>query len=215
MPSRSGLAIFDLDGTLVDSRRDIAEAANAARAALGLVPLPEAEIVGFVGDGINRLIERLLPVSGSQARARCLIAFEAAYAKGCCRHTRAYDGIPAALAGLQQAGWALGVATNKSLAFTEAILEHCGIRARFVAVRGGDRTRKPDPTALTEIIAEAGAGAGGWMVGDHHTDILAGHAAGLQVAWAGWGFGRREGHACELTLDHPDQLVSSLTGQPA
>ncbi len=108
------------------------------------------------------------------------------------------------------------MATNKSLAFTEAILAHCGIRTRFVAVRGGDRTRKPDPTALQEIMAEAAVGGvGGWMVGDHQTDILAGHAAGLQVAWAGWGFGRRDGHACELSLERPDQLVAALTGQPA
>jgi phosphoglycolate phosphatase len=211
MPSFRAIAIFDLDGTLVDSRRDIADAGNAARRSLGLAPLPLEEVIACVGDGVQALVERLTPVAGAEARRRAFAAFTAAYDQCCCRHTGAYPGIAEALAELQAAGWALGVATNKTTAFSERILAHCGIRERFLAVRGGDRTRKPDPTALNEIIAASGcAAAGGWMIGDHHTDILAGHAAGLSVAWAGWGFGQDHGLSCERTLAAPAELPAAL-----
>ncbi len=208
MAARS-IIIFDLDGTLVDSRRDIAEAGNAARAKLGLPPLPLPEVTNLVGDGIGALIERLTPDADHEGRKLALSAFNAAYQTGCCRHTRPYDGILEALARLAGDGWALGVATNKSTAFSECILDFCQLRGFFQAVVGGDRTRKPDPTALFEIMTACGrTAAGGWMVGDHHTDIKAGHAAGLRVAWAGWGFGQARGLACERTLNQPSQLPS-------
>jgi phosphoglycolate phosphatase len=208
---RGRLAIFDLDGTLVDSREDLATAANAARSALGLPALSLAEVSSCVGDGLDKLIERVTPGGDAAARASAKAAFAAAYERCCCHATRPYAGIPEALAALCAHGWALGVATNKGLAFSERILSHCGIRARFAAVRGGDRTRKPDPTALLEIVAESGSDPrGAWMIGDHRTDLAAGRAAGMRVAWCAWGIGHRDGLDADAVLEHPADVPRVL-----
>jgi phosphoglycolate phosphatase len=205
------LAIFDLDGTLVDSRRDLAEAGNAARAALALPALAVEEVATFVGDGVEKLIERLTPGVDATARARATLAFRSAYRAGCTRWTRPYEGIAEALAALAADGWSLGVATNKPLEFTERILDACGIRGRFAGVRGGDRARKPDPTQLLELAASVGAHPGAsWMIGDHRTDIAAGRAAGMRVAWCGWGIGRHDGMTVDLELAHPRELPPAL-----
>jgi phosphoglycolate phosphatase len=207
------LAIFDLDGTLVDSRRDLAEAGNAARAAIGLAPLAADEVARFVGDGVEKLIERLTPACDAGARAQAHRAFAAAYGDGCCRWTRTYSGIPEALAQLSAAGWTLGVATNKPLAFTERILAACGIRERFAAVRGGDRARKPEPTQLLEIAAETGSSAAAaWMIGDHRTDIAAGRAASMRVAWCAWGIGQRDGLPIDLEVARAADLPQAILG---
>ncbi|MBA3847894.1 MAG: HAD hydrolase-like protein, partial [Planctomycetes bacterium] len=158
-------ALIDLDGTLVDSRADIAASANHARAALGLAALPIAEIQSFVGDGAARLIERVTPGVSGDDRGRAVIAFHAHYAAHCCDATEAYPGAIAALARLSAAGWAVGVCTNKPLTYSERILAHCGLRVD--GVRGGDRTRKPEPGQLQELIAAfASTPARTWMIGD-------------------------------------------------
>ena len=114
----AGTAIFDLDGTLVDSRADLAEAGNAARAAIGLPALRLEQVASFVGDGVDKLIERLTPNCDAPARDEAKVAFAARYHDCCCDATRAYDGVPEALTELVAAGWTLGVATNKPMAFT-------------------------------------------------------------------------------------------------
>jgi phosphoglycolate phosphatase len=202
--------IFDLDGTLVDSRADLAEAGNHARAALGLPALAMPEVAKMVGDGAATLIERLTPGCSPEGRASAMAAFLAYYAEHCTDRTRPYAGVPEMLGQLRHAGWLLAVATNKPLAFTLAILDACGLD-HFTEVRGGDAERKPDPGQLLSILAELGAeGASSWMVGDHRTDILAGRAAGCFVMWCSWGIGRREGLAIDAQADDPDDVVRLL-----
>jgi phosphoglycolate phosphatase len=206
------LAIFDLDGTLVDSRTDLAAAGNAARAALGLPPLPLSAVVAAVGDGVEKLVERLTPDADAAARRQALASFRAFYAGHCCDHTAAYDGIPAALDHLAAAGWTLAVATNKAQDFSLKILAHLKLDWRFAAIRGGDRTRKPDPGQLQEVLHATGADpARAWMIGDHHTDLLAGRAAGMKVAWCAWGLGHAGAVTPDRTLDRP-LAIAGLTG---
>lgn len=198
------IAIFDLDGTLVDSRADLAAAGNQARAAIGLAHLPEAEVALMVGDGLQRLIERLTPGADPAARATALARFQQAYAAGCCQRTRCYAGVPEALDACAGQGWRLAVATNKPLAFTRRILDHLGLSPRLAAVRGGDGPKKPDPAQLQSIIGELGGDPQRtWMVGDHRTDILAGRAAGCRVLFCSWGMGHADGHAADATASHP------------
>jgi phosphoglycolate phosphatase len=198
--------IFDLDGTLVDSRADLAASGNHARGMVGLPPLPLATVTGYVGDGLERLIERLVPDAGRRPEARD--AFGAYYAAHCCDATRPYDGMCETLDSLLAAGWLLGVATNKPLAFTCAILAGCGLDFRIAAVRGGDGTRKPDPGQLLSILTELdGDPEQAWMVGDHHTDIRAGRAAGCRVLFCAWGFGHRDGLEVDAVADAPDRVV--------
>jgi phosphoglycolate phosphatase len=204
------LAIFDLDGTLIDSREDLAAAANAARAAVGLAPLPLDDIAAFVGDGLARLIARCVPDPARHADA--LAAFSDHYAAHVIDHTRCYDGALTALDHLRAAGWDLAVATNKPDRFTAAILTGLGILPRLTAWRGGDGPRKPDPGQLTALLAETHTDPGrSWMIGDHHTDIHAGRAAGLRVAYCTWGIGQRGELAVDAVVAAPADLPGALS----
>lgn len=200
-----GLLIWDLDGTLIDSRADIAAAGNIARAAVGLDPLPVGTVVGFVGDGVEKLLERLI---GDGDRAKAHEAFSHHYRAHCCDATRPYPGIAEALEELSAAGWVHGVATNKPTAFSRRILEGVGLMHHFRSgVVGGDRHRKPDPRQLQELLAISElAPAQAWMIGDHHTDIRAARAAGLRICWCGWGFGRDDGLPVDAVAESPERL---------
>jgi len=198
--------IFDLDGTLIDSRADLAASGNHARGAVGLPALPLAQVVSYVGDGVDKLIERLVPESSKRAAAKD--AFEAHYRDHCCDATRPFAGLVDALDRLRAAGWQLAVATNKPDAFMHAILQGCGITDRFVAVRGGDGPRKPDPGQLRSILRELnGDATQSWMIGDHHTDIRAGRAAGCRVLFCGWGMGHTDGETVDATIASPRDLA--------
>ena len=205
------LAIFDLDGTLVDSRRDLADAGNAARAALGLPPLPVEAIVPMIGDGAGRLIERLLPDGDAEARRRAMDAFRADYATRLTAHTRPYAGVPEMLAALRGRGWRLAIATNKPAVFARPLLAGLGIEVD--ALRGGEGAKKPDPAMLLDLLRETGAAAtSAWMAGDHHTDLHAAHAAGVRGIHCSWGFGRRDGAPAAAVAAHPAELVVILDG---
>ena len=208
----ASVVIFDLDGTLVDSVGDLASAGNVARAAVGLARLGEADIARFVGDGVDRLIERLVPEAVKRIAAKQ--AFERHYDVHCCDRTRPYPGVPELLDRLAAVGWTLAVATNKPLAFTRRILAAAGIAARFAEVRGGDGPRKPDPGQLSDILrVTGGIAARSWMVGDHHTDVRAGHAAGCRVLFCTWGLGHRDGLVADAEAATPAQ-VAELLGAP-
>lgn len=203
------LAIFDLDGTLVDSRRDIADAGNAARAAIGLPALPIEAVVAMVGDGAQKLVERLTPDRDAAARERAMQAFRTAYAAGLTVHTRPYAGIPEALAALRGRGWRLAVATNKPSDFARPICERLHLPCD--ALRGGEGVKKPDPAMLLDLMRELGAApASTWMVGDHRTDLLAAGRAGVRSVHCTWGFGVRDGLPATASAQHPADLPRIL-----
>ena len=211
--------ILDLDGTLVDSRTDLAASANAGRAALGLAPLPDAAITTFVGDGAARLIERATPEvsalsEAAALRATALAAFRADYDRRCTATTFPYSGIAEALQRLVGAGWRLGVATNKPLGPTTAILAATGLDRWIGFAHGGDVIRKPDPAAILAVLVPLDcAAAVSWMVGDHHTDLIAGSAAGCRTVYCAWGFGRRDGAAADAVAATPAELPE-IIGRP-
>jgi phosphoglycolate phosphatase len=205
------LAIFDLDGTLVDSRRDLADAGNVARAAVGLPALPVAAVVLMIGDGAGKLIERLVPDGDAAARQLAMAAFSADYANRLTAHTAVYPGIPEALTALRGRGWALAVATNKPTRFAAPILQRLDLA--IDALRGGEGAKKPDPTTLHELMSELGSTAAStWMIGDHHTDLQAAAAAGVRSVHCTWGFGRREGAPATAVATQPQDLLGILDG---
>ena len=205
------LAIFDLDGTLVDSRRDLADAGNAARAALGLAPLPVEAIVPMIGDGAGKLIERLTPDGDAPARQRAMAAFRTDYATRLTAHTVAYPGIPGLLADLRRRGWLIAVATNKPAGFARPLLAQLGLAVD--GLRGGEGAKKPDPTMLFELMRELTAvAASTWVIGDHHTDLQAAAAAGVRGVHCTWGFGRRDGAPAVAVVAHPGELLAVLDG---
>jgi phosphoglycolate phosphatase len=209
------LVVFDLDGTLVDSARDIAAAVNAALAALepGTAPLPLERVVGFVGDGARVLIERVLQHRGSSLRPdRVLPLYLEAYRERLLDTTRLYPGVAEALAELQASGRQLAVLTNKPGDLSRTILNGLGVGSRFARIWGaGDvPARKPDPAGFHALLAELGASAEEvWLVGDSPTDVETARAAGARAAGAAWGFdvnGLRAA-APDRFLDNPRELL--------
>jgi len=187
------LIVFDLDGTLIDSRRDIADAANALLQSCGADPLPEARIGGMVGDGAATLVARAFSASGIERPADALERYLAFYATRLLTHTRPYPGIPEVLQSLSAAA-TLAVLTNKPLAATREILEGLDLARYFSpsAVVGGDGPlgRKPDPSALRQLATAAGAPLEATLlVGDSIIDWRTARAAPAAICMARYGFG--------------------------
>jgi phosphoglycolate phosphatase len=186
------LAVFDLDGTLVDSAPDLHAALDRMAAARGLRPYRRAEVIGMIGDGVRVLVERALHARGQPFDAEALAAFAADYEANAAVETRPFPGIPEALDALQAEGWRLAVCTNKPGAAARELLGALGLLGRFDAVGAGDSfpVRKPDPGHLRATIeAAGGAMRGAVMVGDHHNDMAAARGAGIPAVFVGWGYG--------------------------
>ena len=205
--------LLDLDGTLVDSRKDLAAAANASRAALGLDPLAIETIASYVGDGLAKLLERSCPHMDQQAHDEAHRAFHAYYSEHCCDHTHMYPGIDTLLQRLSADGCSLAVVTNKPKQYADHILERLGIAPLMALVCGGDEKRKPDPSPLVDTCKSLGLSlSAAWMCGDHHTDIIAARRAGCRSIWCSWGIGEHAGEAFDYACDSPEQIYQVICG---
>ena len=186
------LIVFDLDGTLVDSSRDLADSANALLVSYGAAPLDDLSVIRMVGEGAATLVARLMAARGlNPDPAEALTAFLAIYGDRLLVHTRPYAGVPEALEALQRRA-RLAVLTNKPGTATARILEGLGLRARFEWVVGGDTPlgRKPDPAGLYSLMRAAGADASSTvMVGDSVVDLRTAQNAGVHVCLTRYGFG--------------------------
>jgi len=202
------LIVFDLDGTLVDSSRDIAAALNAAlqRLAPGTPPLPLARVLDFVGEGARLLVERALAHAGlALAPDDVLPVYLDCYRERLLDSTRLYPGVTESLEALGARGVALAVLSNKPGELSRAILDGLGVASRFARVWGaGDvAARKPDPAGLLALLEELAVAAGeAWLVGDSATDVRTGRAAGVRVAGVSWGF-----HPAALRAAGPDRVL--------
>jgi phosphoglycolate phosphatase len=202
--ARFDLVVFDLDGTLVDSRRDLAESANAVLEHYGCPPHSEEEIGRMVGDGAATLVHRAFTTAGCPQPPDALDRFLSIYNRRLLMFTRPYDGIPELLADLE-GRTVLAVCTNKPLAPTQRILDELGLSAHFGhRVVGGDGPwpRKPDPAGLRSLIDAAGVlPATTILVGDSVIDWETAHAAGTHVCMARYGFGFDAFPRQRLTVD--------------
>ncbi len=184
------LAIFDLDGTLVDSVDDLAAAVNVALARVGLPPRGRDEVRGMIGNGARVLLERAVSPH-AQLLETALAAWREHYAAHLLDSTRPYPGIAEALAG---AGRALAVLTNKPGPMARQILEGLGLAGRFAAVvGGGDAAAKPDPAGALGLLRRLGARAeDAVLVGDSPVDAATARNAGINFVAATWGLSSRE-----------------------
>jgi phosphoglycolate phosphatase len=186
------IAVFDLDGTLVDSAADIHAALDRLMAARALPGFARPEVIGMIGDGVRVLVTRALAARGLPFDEAALAAFMTDYEAEAAVLTRPFDGIPAVLDGLAADGWRMAVCTNKPEAAARKLLDALGLSARFAALGGGDSfpVRKPDPGHLLATLAAAGGAAErAVMIGDHHNDIRAASGCGVPCIFAGWGYG--------------------------
>jgi phosphoglycolate phosphatase len=214
--------LFDLDGTLIDSRGDIAAACNHALALQGREPLPIEVVKGFVGDGARALLARAFARSiDDPLLDRALGDFRAYYEANPTTHTTLLPGAAALLAPGSLGSLPFGLVTNKSRSTTEIVLARLGLRTRFGAVRGGgDGPLKPDPWLALDALRELGvAPAVAWFVGDGPQDILAGRAAGCFTIAVRNGLAdadavvRAKPDRIVDALDELDELVREPTGR--
>jgi len=185
------LLVFDLDGTLVDSQRDLADAVNATRAWMGLDPLPPVTVAQYVGNGAPVLVQRALPDAGQEDWSRGLKYFLEYYRDHMLDSTVLYPGVREALDQLHAEHIPLAVLTNKPIRFSLQMLEGLGIDLHFFRVYGGNSfpEKKPDPTGLNALVVESGADRTRTiMVGDSAVDVDTARNAGVQACGVRWGF---------------------------
>jgi phosphoglycolate phosphatase len=188
------LAIFDCDGTLVDSQANICRAMEECFAVSRLDPPPRTAIRRIVGLSLVPAIAQLLP-QAEPAQHETMAeeykrAFFAMRASGVLDPEPLFDGIAEAIESLDAAGWLLGVATGKSDRGLRHILEHHGLAHRFVTLQTADRhPSKPHPSMVETAMAEAGAAPEATaMIGDTSFDILMARAAGAHAVGVAWGY---------------------------
>jgi phosphoglycolate phosphatase len=199
------LIVFDLDGTLIDSRKDISDAVNLLLANSGAAPLPEPAIAGMVGDGAATLVRRAFAAAACEAPPDAFERFMAIYGERLITHTRPYEGIPGALEALA-ARTPLAVLTNKPLAATREILAGLDLARHFSPERivGGDGPlpRKPEPAGLLWLAADAGVPLDRTvLVGDSVIDWQTARNAGARACIVRYGYGFAKFPAGRLTAD--------------
>jgi phosphoglycolate phosphatase len=210
---RFDAVIWDFDGTLVETRGDIATAMNLVLAERQLPAMTVPAVSGYVGRGARILVAGCLRESGVNSLEDSEL--EKAY-ESFCNHYRdhmldtsvPYPGIPELLKRLREEGVAMGIVTNKPEELSHRLAEGIGLSHFFAALLGGDSLpeRKPDPAPLLHMKERLGAGDGRCvMVGDMIIDIVAARAAGFPSAAASWGFSSRE----TLLSASPDLLAES------
>lgn len=212
------LALFDCDGTLVDSQHNICLAMDDAFARAGLVAPPRAATRRVVGLSLIPAMQALLPQREAALHSQLAEDYKQAFhrlrGQGMIDEPL-FDGIAEALDTLEAAGWLLGVATGKSDRGLDLCLRHHGLRARFVTLQTADRhPSKPHPSMIEAAIAEAGASARSTvMIGDTSFDMAMGVAAGVAALGVDWGYHEadelRAAGAYHIAT-HPDQLSELL-----
>jgi len=215
---RHAAVLFDLDGTLLDTLEDLADATNAALARLGFPPHPLEAYRYFVGDGLERMIRRALP-EGRRDQAtvgRAADLMRGIYAEHWADKTRPYPGVPELLDALAERGVRMAVLSNKPHDSTRLCVARLLPRWRFDAVLGQSEAipPKPDPTGVREIVARLGVPAERFLyLGDTNTDMRTANAAGMFAVGALWGFRTadelREAGA-RVLIEKPAELLGLL-----
>lgn len=184
--------VFDLDGTLADTLRDLAEAGNAALIEYGFAPHPVESYRMMVGNGIRKLMERAAnPDTSPQTIDSLTAEMIRLYDRDCLRYTKAYEGMPETLAALKADGIRLFVVTNKPDAQAKKILSHLYAENTFDGIFGNDvgRKTKPDPALTLQVLSTVGAHPSrSLFVGDSNVDMFTAANAGMSGAGVTWGF---------------------------
>ena len=204
------LAIFDLDGTLLNTIEDLGYAANHALQAHGYPTHSIASYPFFVGNGVRRLIERVLPEDARTEATidRLLITFKEYYNDHNTDYTKPYEGVPELLSLLSSRGVAIAVASNKYQAATEKLISHFFPTLSFIAVEGQKEgvPVKPDPSIVFEILAKAKTPKADTIyIGDSGVDMETARRACVDSVGVTCGFRPEK----ELVENHADTIVNS------
>jgi phosphoglycolate phosphatase len=202
--------LFDLDGTLVDSRRDLANSVRRMQARYH-APLSSDEMVAtFIGDGVNLLVTRALPGLAGEELARAVEHLKDYYREHCLEHTAMYPGVLDALQELKE--FKMAIVTNKPERISCRILEGLGLLDYFPVVIGGDtlKEKKPHPAPLLKALEQLGdfSSSEAVMVGDSSVDVQAARAAKMKVV----GVLSNIGDQSALRTSTPDFLLEDFSG---
>jgi phosphoglycolate phosphatase len=210
------LIIFDLDGTLIDSSKDLAISMNATREHFGLAPLDPALIYSYVGNGAGVLVRRAIGSNASDETVQeALDFFLKFYRMHALEHTKLYPGVRDAVEKLFSAGHKQAILTNKPVRISWDIIGALDLQSYFMRVYGGDSFpyKKPDPTGAIQLIREAGVTASATLlVGDSGVDVQTARNAGVRSCGVTWGFQPEafEVDPPDLLIRDPRQLLEQL-----
>jgi phosphoglycolate phosphatase len=210
------LLIFDLDGTLVDSAKDLAITMNATRAHFDLPPLDPTLIYSYVGNGAAVLVRKALGPDVSDATAKEGLRFFLRYYRAhALEHTQPYPGVREMIEQLSANGHRLAVLTNKPVRISRDIITALSLDHHFGWVYGGDSfaQKKPDPIGIATLLNDSGSQpTATWMIGDSAVDIQTAHNAGVRSCGVAWGF-QPEGFLAnppDMLISHPGELAARL-----
>jgi phosphoglycolate phosphatase len=198
--------VFDLDGTLIDSKRDLALSVNATLHHMGRAQLPEEQIFGYVGQGAARLIQQALGNPAEEEIQRGLAFFLSYYREHMLDNTVTYPGVREGLAALDY--MPMAVLTNKPVRFSEEIIRGLGLSRYFRFIYGGNsfQTKKPDPAGMEVLLRDfATTAKEALLVGDSEIDVQTARNAGTWACCVSYGLGSHR-----LAEYPPDLLVDSL-----
>ncbi|WP_243439102.1 HAD family hydrolase [Fundidesulfovibrio soli] len=213
MPVRA--VVFDLDGTLIDSLEDLADASNTALQGMGLPAHPVESYKFFVGDGMRTLMQRALPQEAQHRLDEAVEAMRREYDRNWKDKSRPYPGIPELLDALTAKGLPLAVLSNKPDDFTRLVVRDLLGRWNWAAVMGeGEFPKKPDPAGALALAARLGLDTADLvLVGDTPMDVLCAKNAGMACVGVTWGFRPRadlEAAGQRVFIDRPEELLGRL-----
>ncbi len=218
---RFELLVFDLDGTLIDSKLDLALSVNATRANTGLGPIDHEIIYSYVGNGAPMLIRRSLGLDATDKQAEeGLLFFYQYYRDHMLDNTCLYPGVREGLDRLAEGGSQLAILTNKPVRFSGEIILRLGLDAHFERIYGGNSfdTKKPDPYGLNLLLEELSAPKERTlMVGDSSVDVLTARNAEVTCCGVTWGLQPETfaEHPPDILVDHFDDVVATAMEAPA
>jgi phosphoglycolate phosphatase len=210
------LLIFDLDGTLIDSKLDLYHSVNATREHMGMPPLDHERVYSYVGSGAPVLIRRALGEQATDEEVQEGLEFFLEYYR---EHkldwTVLYPGVRESLDRLRAAGKRMAVLTNKPVNMSRAIVDGLGIGAHFFRIYGGNsfEFKKPNPIGVETLLVEANVGReSALMIGDSSVDVHTARNAGIRCCGVTWGFQPETlaDPAPEMLVDRIEQLVDLL-----
>jgi phosphoglycolate phosphatase len=203
------LVIFDLDGTLIDSKLDLAHAVNATRDMMGMPPLDHEIIFTYVGNGAPVLIRRAIGSEASEEQLQSALDFFLAYYRDhMLDYTVLYPGVKETLDALRSDGKKMAILTNKPVRISEAIVQGIGIGQHFSQVYGGNsfEQKKPHPVGVARLLTETATDRSlALMVGDSAVDIQTARNAGIASCGVTYGFQPES-----LITDPPDYLIDRM-----